>query len=171
MLCDESKIKTITFCRKQKYRPKTLHKIRIFQYTCFKIINFLLNIKFQTGKTIGGKPFTRLTSNYAQAKSIAFVTLYASEENSVRYNTKVSVSLVAYKSPGSPFAGRAEKRLKTSKIDGGDFANLNLDSRINFVVLSYTSPTVPIADRTVDEIIIRDNASKDILHKIKILLY
>ncbi|XP_066928481.1 von Willebrand factor A domain-containing protein 7-like [Clytia hemisphaerica] len=123
------------------------------------------------GKTIGGKSFTRLTSNFEQAKPIAFVTMYAGEDSSVGYKTRTPSFLIAYKSPGSPFAGRVETSLSTSKINDGEIANLNLSSARNFIRLFYTSPTAPIASRTSDEIIIRDNISKKILHRIPILLY
>ena len=112
-----------------------------------------------------------MTSNFEQGKPIAFVTLYAGEESSVPFNSTANVLLLAYKSPGSPFIGRVETKLNTSKINDADFANLNMTSKRNFAKLVYTSPIVPIANRTVDEITIRDNESKDILHRFPILLY
>ena len=112
-----------------------------------------------------------MTSNFEQAKPIAFVTMYAGEDNSVRYNTRTPSFLIAYKSPGSPFSGRVETKFSTSKINDADFADLSLGSARNFIRLFYTSPTAPIEGRAADEITIRDNISKKILHRIPILLY
>ena len=124
------------------------------------------------GETKSGSNFARLTSNYAQPKSIAFTTVYAGKDSSVEYNKKVTVFLFAYQLSGSTFAGKVETRLSTSKIIyGRDSTTFNLGSTKSFVRLSYTSPTTPIPGSTTDEIIIRDNASKDVIHRIPILLH
>ena len=124
------------------------------------------------GETKGGSKLTRLTSNYAQPKSIAFTTVYAGEDSSVQYNKRATVFLFAYLSPGSTFIGMVETRLSTSKIIyGRGSTTFNLSSPKSFVRLTYTSPTAPIAGQTADEIIIRNNVSKDIIHRIPILLH